>query len=127
MALPLAQPLVELWKYKEFSALGSNNVDDNDPHHPPLSKGQFSSFPKPQMRFYQVSPQLFSLAAPRIQDAVKNIASPPYQAPTSVVTAMKQYLAWETVSRETIQILNHVFWFKAATEKSQRCSQKWVR
>ena len=69
MALPPAQPLVELWRYKEFSALGSNNVDDNDPHHPPLSKGQFLSFPKPQMRFYQVSPQSFSLAAPRIQDA----------------------------------------------------------
>ena len=64
MALPPAQPLVELWKYKEFSALGSSNVDDNDPHHPPLSKGQFLSFPKPQMRFYQVSPQSFSLAAP---------------------------------------------------------------
>ena len=76
MALPPAQPLVELWKYKEFSALGSNSVDDNDPHHPPLSKGQFLSFPKPQMRFYQVSPQSFSLAAHRIQDAFKNIASP---------------------------------------------------
>ena len=111
MALPSAQPLVELWKYKEFSVLGSNSVDDNDPHHPPLSKGQFLSFPKPQMRFYQVSPQSFSLAAPRIQDAFK-----PYQAPTSVVTPMKQYL--ETVSRETIQILNHVFWFKSAIEKS---------
>ena len=118
MALPPAQPLVELWKYKEFSALGSSNVDDNDPHHPPLSKGQFLSFPKPQMRFYQVSPQSFSLAAPRIQDAFKNIASSPYQAPTSVVTPMKQYLAWESVSRETIQILNHVFWFKSAIEKS---------
>ena len=118
MALPPAQPLVELWRYKEFSALGSNNVDDNDPHHPPLSKGQFLPFPKPQMRFYQVSPQSFSLAAPRIQDAFKNIASPPYQAPTSVVTPMKQYLAWESVSRETIQILNHVFWFKSVIEKS---------
>ena len=118
MALPPAQPLVDLWRYKEFSALGSNNVDDNDPHHPPLSKGQFLSFPKPQMRFYQVSPQSFSLAAPRIQDAFKNIASSPYQAPTSVVTPMKQYLAWESVSRETIQILNHVFWFKSAIEKS---------
>ena len=118
MALPPAQPLVELWRYKEFSALGSNNGDDNDPHHPPLSKGQFLSFPKPQMRFYQVSPQSFSLAAPRNQDAFKNIASPPYQAPTSVVTPMKQYLAWESVSRKTIQILNHVFWFKSAIEKS---------
>ena len=118
MALPPAQPLVELWKFKEFSALGSSNVDDNDPHHPPLSKGQFLSFPKPQMRFYQVSPQSFSLAAPRIQDAFKNIAASPYQAPTSVVTPMKQYLAWESVSRETIQILNHVFWFKSAIEKS---------
>ena len=27
MALPPAQPLVELWKYKEFSALGSNDVE----------------------------------------------------------------------------------------------------
>ena len=36
MALPPAQPIVELWKYKEFSALGSKDVDDNDPHHPPL-------------------------------------------------------------------------------------------
>ena len=56
MALPPAQPLVELWKYKEFSALGSNDVDDTDPHHPPLSKGHFLNFPKPQMKFYQVSP-----------------------------------------------------------------------
>ena len=112
MALPPAQPLVELWKFKEFSALGSNDVDDNDPHHPPMSKGQFLNFPKPQMKFYQMSPQSFSLTAPRLQDAFKNIASPPYQTP------MKHYLAWETVSRETIQILNHVFWFKSAIEKA---------
>ena len=65
-----------------------------------------------------MSPQSFSLAAPRIQEAFKNIATPPYQAPTSVVTSMKQYLAWESVSRETIQSLNHVFWFKSAIEKS---------
>ena len=118
MALPPAQPLVELWKYKEFSALGSNDVDDNDSHHPPLSKGHFLSFPKPQMKFYQVSPQSFSLTAPRIQDTFKNIAASPFQAPTSVSTPLKQYLAWETVSRENIQILNHVFWFKSAMEKA---------
>ena len=118
MALPPAQPLVELWRFKEFSALGSNEVDDNDPHHPLLSKGQFLTFPKPQMKFYQVSPQSFSLTAPRIQDAFKNIATSPYQAPTSVSTPLKQYLAWETVSRENIQILNHVFWFKSAMEKA---------
>ena len=118
MALPPAQPLVELWKFKEFSALGSNDADDNDPHHPPMSEGQFLNFPKPQMKFYQVSPQSFSLTAPRLQDAFKNIASPPYQTPTSVSTPMKHYLAWETVSRETIQILNHVFWFKSAIEKA---------
>ena len=70
------------------------------------------------MKFYQVSPQSFSLTAPRIQDAFKNIASPPYQAPTAISTPLKQYLAWETVSRETIQILNHVFWFKSAMEKA---------
>ena len=116
MALPPAQPLVELWKYKEFSALGSNDVDDNDPHHPPLSKGHFLSFPKPQMKFYKVSPPSFSLTAPRIQDAFKNIAASPFQAPSLVSTLPKQYLAWETVSRENIQILNHVFWFKSAME-----------
>ena len=38
MALPPAQLLVELCKYKEFSALGSNDADNNDPHHPPMSK-----------------------------------------------------------------------------------------
>ena len=107
MALPPAQPLVELLKYKEFSALWNNDVDDNDPHHPPMSKGQFLNFPKPQMKFYQVSPQSFSLTAPRLQDVFKNIATRPYQTPTSVSTPMKHYLAWETVSRETIQILNH--------------------
>ena len=37
---------------------------------------------------------------------------------TSVSTHMKQDLAWETVSRENIQILNHVFWFKSAIEKA---------
>ena len=31
---------------------------------------------------------------------------------------MKQYLAWETVSRKPVQILNHVFWFKSAMEKA---------
>ena len=54
MALPIAQLLVESWKYKEFTALGSNEVDDNDHHHPPMSKGQFLTFPKPQMKFYLV-------------------------------------------------------------------------
>ena len=70
------------------------------------------------MKFYQVSPQSFSLTASRIQDAFKNIATSPFQAPTSVSTPLKQYLAWETVSRENIQILNHVFWFKSAMEKA---------
>ena len=118
MALPPAQPLVELWKYKEFSTWGSTDVDDNDPDHPPMSKGQFLNFPKPHMKFYQVSPKSFSLTAPRLQDAFKNIVTPPYQAPTSVSAPMKQYLAWETVCRENIQILNHVFWFKSAIEKA---------
>ena len=118
MVLPPAQPLVELWKYKEFSALGSNDVIYADPHHPPLSKGHFLNFPKPQMKFYQVSPQSFSLTAPRIQDAFKNIVTPPYQPPSSVSVPLKQYLTWETVSRENIQILNHVFWFKAVMEKA---------
>ena len=99
MASLQAQPLVELGKFKEFSALGSNDVDDNDPYHPPMSKRQFLNFPKPQMKFYQVSPQSFCLTAPRLQDAFKNIASP-YQTPTSVLTPMKHYLTWETVSRE---------------------------
>ena len=59
MALPPAQPLVELWKYKEFSALGNNEVDDADPYHPPLSKGHFLNFPKPQMKFrFLLSPPL---------------------------------------------------------------------
>ena len=40
MALPPAQPLVYLLKYMEFSALGSND-DENEPHHPPTSKGEF--------------------------------------------------------------------------------------
>ena len=118
MALPPAQPLVELWKYNEFTDLRSNDVDDNDPHHPPMSKGQFLSFPKPQMKYYQVSPQSFSLSAPRLQDAFKNIATPPYQQPSTISTPIKHYLAWETVTRETIQILNHVFWFKSAIEKA---------
>ena len=118
MALPPAQPLVELWKHIEFSALGSNDVDDNDPHHPPLSKGHFLNFPKPQMKFYRVSPQSFSLTARRIQDAVNNIATFLYQSPFSVSVPLKKYLAWETVSREYIQILNQVFWFKLAMEKA---------
>ena len=100
MALPPAQPLVELWKFKEFSAFGSNDVDDNDPHHPPMSKGQFLNFPKPQMKFYQMSPQSFSLTAPRLQDAFKNIASPPYQTPTSVSTPMKHYF----IAKNTLTI-----------------------
>ena len=68
------------------------------------------------MKFYQVSPQSFSLTAPRIQDAFKNIATAPYQAPTSVSAPLKQYLVWETVSKENIQILNNVFWLKSAME-----------
>ena len=116
MDLPPAQPLVDSWKYKEFTALGSNDVDDNGPHHSSMSKGQFLTFPKPQMKFYQVSPQ--SLSAPRLQDAFKNIATPPYQQHSTSLTPIKHYLAWETVTRDTIQILNQVFWFKSAIEKA---------
>ena len=75
MALPQAQPLLELWRYKEFSALGSNDVDDNDPHHPPLSKGQFLSFLKPQMRFYEVSPQSFFWFKAAIEKATNEMFS----------------------------------------------------
>ena len=102
MTLPPAQPLVELWKYKEFSALGSNrlSVDDSDPHHPPMSKGQFLNFPKPQMKFYQVSPQSYSLTAPKLQDAFKNIATPPYQAPAVVL--LDQSAAFDTIDHDTL-------------------------
>ena len=92
--------------------------DDDDPHYPSMSKRQFVTFPKPQMKFYQVSPQSFPLTAPRLQDAFKNIATTPYQAPTLVSAPMKHFLAWETAFRGTSQILNHVFWFKAANEKA---------
>ena len=77
------------------------------------------------MKFYQVSPHSYALTAPRLQEAFKNIATPPYQAPSSVSTPMKQYLAWETVSRENIQILNHVFGLNQLLKRlPMRCFQR---
>ena len=124
MALPPAQPLVELWKYKEFSALGSNEVDDADPHHPPLSKGHFLNFPKPQMKFYQVSPQSFSLTAPRIQDAFKNIVTPPYQPLFSVSVPLKQYLTWgNCIQREYSDFSLRQLWRR----QPLRCLRNWIK
>ena len=76
------------------------------------------------MKWYNMTPQPHALVAPKLQDAFRNITSPQFQTPTSVCTHMKQYTLWESVNRENINVLNHIFWFNTANMKATEEMEK---
>ena len=88
--------------------------------NPIIHLRQKESF-RPSKTSDEVLPSFTSLVffdSPKLQNAFKNIASPPYQPTTAISALIIYYLAWETVFRENIQILNHVSWLKSAIEKA---------
>ena len=76
------------------------------------------------MKWYNMTPQPHALGAPKLQDAFRNIASPQFQAPTAVSTPLKQCTLWESVNRENINVLNHIFWFNSANMKATEEMEK---
>ena len=64
------------------------------------------------------------MAAPKLQDAFRNIISCQFQMPSSIATPWKQFTLWETVKRENINVLNHIFWFNSANSKATEEMEK---
>ena len=122
MALPPAENMVSLLNFKEYEVLGVSREHDSSKikssRRNPLPRGQFLSFHRPPMKWYNISPQPRAVAAPKLQDAFRNITSSQFQIPSSIVTSLKQFILWETVNRENINILNHSFWFNSANCKA---------
>ena len=128
LALPPAENMVNLWDFKEYEASGISKGQDNmknkSSRKNPLARGQFFNFDRPNMKWYNMTPQPHALGAPKLQDAFRNIAAPQFQAPTTVATPLKQYTLWESVNRENINVLNHIFWFNSANMKATEEMEK---
>ena len=128
LALPPAENMVNLWDFKEYEASGISKGQDNmknkSSRKNPLARGQFLNFDRPNMKWYNMTPQPHALGAPKLQDAFRNITSPQFQTPTTVSTPLKQYTLWESVNRENINVLNHIFWFNCANMKSTEEMEK---
>ena len=122
LALPPAENMVSLWNFKEYEASGVSKAHDSlktkSSRRNPLPKGQFLSFDRPPMKWYNISPQPHAVAALKLQDAFRNITSAQFQMPSAISTPWKQFTLWETVNRENINVLNHIFWFNSANCKA---------
>ena len=70
-----------------------------------------------------MTPQPHALVAPKLQDAFRKIASPQFQTP-SISTPLQQYTLWDSVNRENINVLNHIFWFNSANIKATKEMEK---
>ena len=120
LVLPPAEKMVSLWNFKEYEASGVSKEHDSlktkSSRRNPLPKGLFLSFDRPPMKWYNISPQLH--AAPKLQDAFRNITSSQFPMPSAISTPWKQFTLWETVNRENINVLNHIFWFNSANCKA---------
>ena len=122
LALPPAENMVNLWDFKEYEASGiskdQEQMKNKSSRKNPLARGHFLNFDRPNMKWYNMTPQPHALVAPKLQDAFRNITSPQFQTPSSISTPMKQYTLWESVNRENINVLNHIFWFNSANKKA---------
>ena len=122
LALPPAENMVNLWDFKEYEASGISKDQDHKRNKSsrknPLARGQFLNFDRPTLKWYNMTPQPHALGAPKLQDAFRNITSPQFQTP------LKQYTLWESVNRENINVLNHIFWFNSANMKATEEMEK---
>ena len=113
LALPPAENMVSLWDFKEYEASGVSKEHDSlktkSSRRNPLPRGQFLSFDRPPMKWYNISPQPHAVGAPKLQDAFRNITSSQFQMPSAISTPWKEFTLWETVNRENINVLNHIF------------------
>ena len=128
LALPPAENMVNLWDFKKYEASGISKDQDHmknkSSRKNPLARGHFLNFDRPNMKWYNMTPQPHALGAPKLQDAFRNITAPQFQTPTSVSTPMKQYTLWESVNRENINVLNHIFWFNSTNIKATEEMEK---
>ena len=128
LALPPAENMVSLWNFKEYEASGVSREHDSlktkSSRINRSPRGQFLGFDRPPMKWYNISPQPHAVAAPKLQDAFRNITSSQFQMPSVISTPWKQFTLWETVNRENINVLNHIFLFKSANCKATKEMEK---
>ena len=117
-----------MWDFKEYEASGVSKEHDSlktkSSRRNPLPRGQFLNFERPPMKWYNISPQPHAVVAPKLQDAFRNITSSQFQMPSAISTPWKQFTLWETVNRENINVLNHIFWFNSANCKATEEMEK---
>ena len=128
LALPPAENMCSLWDFKEYEASGVSKEHDSlktkSSRRNPLPRGQFLNFERLPMKWYNISPQPHAVVAPKSQDAFRNITSSQFQMPSAISTPWKQSTLWETVNRENINVLNHIFWFNSAIYKATEEMEK---
>ena len=94
LALPPAENVVNLWDVTEYEASGiskdQEQMKNKSSRKNPQARGHFFNFDRPNMKWYNMTPQPHALMAPKLQDAFRNITSPQFQTP-SISTPLKQY------------------------------------
>ena len=125
LVLPPAENMVSLWNFKEYEASGVTREHDSlktkSSRRNSLPRGQFWGFDRPPMKWYNISPQPHAVAAPKLQDAFRNIMSSQFQMPSAISAPWKQFTLWET-DRENINALNHIF---GSIQPIARPQKKW--
>ena len=88
----------------------------------PLARGHFFNFDRPNMKWYNMTPQPYALVAPKLQDVFRNIST----VSDSLINcySFETIYFWESVNRENINVLNHTFWFSSANIKATEEMEK---
>ena len=120
--------MVNLLDFKEYEASrvskDQEQMMNKSYRKNPLARGHFLNIDRTNMKWYNMTPQPHALVAPKLQDAFRNITSPQFQISSSISTPLKKYTLWESVNRENINVLNHIFWFNSANIKATEEMEK---
>ena len=104
-AFPPDEDLIEMWAYRHHLASGKDAKGSTE--NPPLQTGQYLNFLRVRMSHYLSIPQLTPLNPPKVPDSFSNIAKKD-KLPSNVSVPAKQHLLHEKISRECVQVLEHV-------------------
>ena len=118
-AFPIIDKVDDTWTFLENRAFGGKRMFT-------LQRGQFLNFQRPLMEWYITSPKSFATSSPKLSDAFKNVTKA-FQPPSVYNIPAKFHHLLETVSRENVQVLTHIFWWKKALQEISSKLQSLVR
>ena len=118
-AFPPQEDLQSMWGFRYQKASGKDAKGSVE--NTPLHSGSYLQYSRVNMGHYLTMPQLTPLKAQKLPESFSNLSND--RTPNLVNVPWRQHLANEKVSRENVQILEHVVFFKRAIlELNERVS-----